>query len=302
MTMSNGKTITGIILIMKLHLKDIKKTNTTVEVNNDDKVDEIRLKLIGLGKVPNDVIVRLICKNTILDLTKKISEYDILKDGETVIYLATKQKLGQSTIQSTTQSTQNPSTTQTTSQAPASNQLPSNDENNEPEVTPLPTMLHGININNLRQFFATTVINRVLSTPQVFREILLQDPSITQLRNASPADFDSLVNHPDFLGTHNIVPMNPDGDAGLDNGDFNMFPMPVLDNNDSSNGTSSNSGNGNVRLQISQEDKHFIEEVCKMVPGVSAAEVMQYYLICEKNKDATVNMVLSNASDLNYDE
>ena len=79
---------------MKLLLTTVGHITTEIEVYNDDLVDVIRQKLVETGKVGVNTVVKLIVTGNILDLDKKISDYpSLLKEGQRVIYIASKKRL-----------------------------------------------------------------------------------------------------------------------------------------------------------------------------------------------------------------
>jgi hypothetical protein len=276
---------------MKLILRSMTNSKLDIEVNDDDKIDSIRLKLIELGKTPADYVVRLISNGVILDLEKKVSDYSILKDGGNVVFMQTKKKVNQ------------PETTLEPVQAPASAPAPAPAQAPVPvpAQAPLPVTFAGTNINLLRQIAIMSVMNRVLSDSSVFLQILLQDQNIAALRASNPTEFDNIVNHPDFLAHAGInndeFAMNENGYEDEDEGEHQHQHqhqhehMPELQH--ASDLNNNEHPNRTIRIALSGDEKMFIDEVQRMVPDISSSEIIQLFLACDKNRDATVNMVLS---------
>jgi len=282
---------------MKLQLKSLNNTTTEIEVSGDDTVDTIRQKLVEAGKVNADSVVKLIESGSILDLDKKISDYPNLKDGKMVVFMQTKKKLSENKPQAPSQSSNQSTVSQPASNATTPNAHPSIGPNqtstpvSQNHTPPLPQTFNGVNIDMFRQFSIMSVINRVLSNPQLFSQLLMQDQNMSMFRSSNPTEFDSIINHPGFLGSGIAQMQGSDDD--LEGG---MFPIDPS-NNQETDPTNSNTGASSGRIILTQEEKQFINEISLIAPHISQGEIVQYYLICNRDKDATVEMVMNIPRD-----
>lgn len=285
---------------MKLQLKSLNNTTTEIDVSSNDTVDTIRQKLIETGNVNADYTVKLIESGSILDLDKKISEYPNLKDGRIVIFMQSKKKLSDNKPQ--TQTSDQPSTNQTAPTVP--NVLPNEQSQNQgtgsttisqESQTPLPSTYNGVHIDMFRQFSIMSVINRVLSDPQQFRQLLMQDQNMVILRGNNPTEFDNIINHPGFLGAGIRPMLTPDEDSEV-NGTYSVDQTL---NDYSSDDTNNNYSNGQqtVSLSLTKEEEEFIKRTRDLAPHMDFGEIVQYYLICGKDENATLDMVLSIPRD-----
>lgn len=281
---------------MKLQLKSLGNITTDIEVSSDDMVDTIRQKLIEVGKVSADYIVKLIESGCILDLDKRISEYPNLKDEGTVIYIQTKKKIPETKTQTQVPQPSVPIQPDVSTQSPIVQSVPQTQ--NQTQQAPLPSTFNGINMDMFRQFTIMNVIGRVLSNPQLFSQILIQDPNMSLLRSNNQIEFDDIINHPSFLaaGINTMA-------IGDDLEESNMFSIgQSTDESLSEEGTVNPSDNlqgasAPVRIILTQDEKQFIDEIRQMAPHVSHTEIIQYYLACGKDRDVTVNMVLNIPHD-----
>ena len=299
---------------MKILLKSVSNAGATIDVNEDDTVESISSKLVELMHIPLDHNIKLVYMGNILDFTQKISHYGI-KDGSQVIYFHTKKKENKPVahVQPQSQQPQN-DVLQTASSIGNNNDNEySNDDDededeDEDEGNPaLPSTFNGVDINIFRQFAIMNVLGRVISSPQIFSTILLQDPQIQLLHNNNPDEFDSIIFHPDFLPGElgNVTGSISINDSNM----HNMHDMhePSLENND--NDSQNHVGQQDQisiqalgpqalgpsnRIILSKDDKDFIDEVKLIVPDVTDQEIIQIYLACDKNKEATVNALLNN--------
>lgn len=300
----------AISINMKLKLQSLSQATTEVEVLPEETVEVMRLKLVEAGKVSAESVVKLIHKGTVLDLNKKISEYQIV-EGSQIVYLQTKKRMTDTKPETKTEEKSNPNSTNSTnpnSTNPTNptNQQPVNQQTNSPvnstapHVEPLPATFNGVSMDMFRQFATMTVIGSVLSNPQLFQQILMQNPNMAMLRSSNPTEFDTIINHPSFLSV-GVSPMQSDEDDQYD--EASMFPIGPQNNFISPTGPTGeiNGGQidngGPIRIILSQEDKQFVDEVRSMAPHVSLGEIVQYYIACNKDKNVTVDMVLSIQRD-----
>jgi hypothetical protein len=298
---------------MKLLLTSFKNEITEIDVSPDDLADTLRLKLIEKSKVPAEYSVKLVCSKELLQLDKKISEQKVvIKDGSKVIYFSTKKKLeskrapvlapvpapvpvpadNRSNSSSTTTSTSSIPMTSLTSPTATTLTTPAT------TVAPLPATFNGVSMDMFRQFVMVSVVSRVLSTPQLLREILMQDPKAAIIRSSNPGEFDRIISHPGLLSM-NLLHPDVNEDDQMDQNTFvnqtNQQPWIVP----AGGRQPTESEPGQMHIALTQDEKEFIDEVKKMAPNVSSSEIIQYYLANNRDKDITVNMVL-NMSQENY--
>ena len=268
---------------MKLLLKSLTNETTNIEVSDTDTVNAIRQKLIENKKISAEFVVKLIANGVILDLDKNISNYPILKDGQIVVFMQTKQKIADVTkpiVQPITSNISNPSLTSQSTVLPL-NIFANNTTNTINQDNQLPTSFSGVNIDLLRRSAFISILGAVFSSPQDYIPLLLRDQRFSDLRNVNPTEFDNIVNNPGFILSPFELPN--------DNLDTDTSTDPLLQQVPNANST--------IRITLTTEESLFLEQIKEMAPHVSKTDILQYFIACDRNRDATLDMVLSLQPD-----
>lgn len=271
---------------MKLILQSLGNKKTEINVNESDPVETIKQELIKSEKMPVSKVIKLIFRGEILNHTKKISDYKEIKDASTLIYVQSDPKV--------TPPPQPPSSVVTTTATSSAETGPSNPGG----VAPLPTTFNGMSINTLRQYAITSVLGRIMGNSELFLTTLLMDPNMRTIQATDPAGFNNIIRHPMFLGTGLINLLNNDGGGGgADDGNyedgnlddsfsFGSTTMPAITSTENTTTPTS-------VITLTQDEKQFLDQAVQMVPEISPSEILQIYLACDKNKDATLNTLLN---------
>jgi hypothetical protein len=174
-------------------------------------------------------------------------------------------------------------------------------------TNPLPTNFAGVDINIFRQATIMNVIGQVLSNSQLFSDILLRDPQMRLLQSINPTEFNNVINNPHFLqaGLAPLGPLNNANNSGDDEDEEEDEDETPTSGSHSATSTSTSAttvigsagagaGAGPHRIILTQTESDFINEASQMVPGVDKGEIIQIYLVCDRNKEMTINTLLNS--------
>ena len=140
--------------------------------------------------------------------------------------------------------------------------------NNLPTVSgqqqPFPNIISGSESagNMLNQFQ-----NQLEQNPQLFSQLLMQNPFINQFAQQNPEQFQQIINDPNFV--QNVIQSTSSGFDEPEQGD-----------------------NMESTISLTKEEKEDVDFIVNM--GFSATDAYQYYFACEKNKELAVNMLMEN--------
>lgn len=131
----------------------------------------------------------------------------------------------------------------------------------------------------------------LLSDSKLLLETVRRDENINLLRQLNPTLFDATVAHPSFIGDLRVGLRSPE--YGTDDIVPLSEPTGLSSTGLSSTGLSS-TGLSGTGFGMTNEDYSNLTEVSKIVPHALAEDIIQIYIACGKDKDATVNFLLSN--------
>jgi len=308
--------------LIKLVMKSIKNESVEINIDSNLKVDDIRKKLVEKKICTDTDNVKIIYKGSILDLNKQINYYPTINDNETLVYLVSKKKISKKKSESKLNTDQPVASEQqsvaseqqpvaTEQQLIATEQQPAGTERDS-----LSMMYSGLNINSLRELVLSTALSRMMTNPQILLQTISNDPQIQMLRSINSEEFDSIILNPTFLNlssmtSNNSIPLRistrESSTRPAEQGSFlgsvednsretfsrsEPITFPVLNNQGNSNENNINNPFRTLEIQINDEDKKFIDEIMVIIPSISVNEAVQVYLSCNKDKNATMDILL----------
>lgn len=277
--LSPNYSILALKIMIKFVLKSVSGAKFDVEVEPTDKIAVLDNVLMTNNKITENQQGKYIFLGKVLDHEKTFDEHGIT-DGAAIVFIAVNKTTGVVVQNVPTPSPVQAVPVEETSivsaapAAPTASVAPVQEvpvPNPEP-ANALPETFMGLNINMIRQVVFSAVMSTVLSNSAVFLEILKSVPQMQQIRAMNPEAFDGLITHPDFLkGIITSVVGDEENEAQQAQ---------------------------QVGSQLSDEDRQFIKELhtrtVEFGGNITPGEITQMYLVCDKNRDATTNMVMDS--------
>ncbi len=112
--------------------------------------------------------------------------------------------------------------------------------------------------------------------PELFLQVLLSNPQIQQFAAQDPEAFQQMINDPNFLQQVMGVGAMMDGAEGEEDNDHAV-------------------------IQFTKAEKEELDDLVAM-SSLSINEVVQYYLVCDRNKELAANMIMNEMLDHMNDE
>lgn len=271
--------------MVKYTLQGINQQTVTFDAEPTDSASVLADQLVSSGKVVANMNIKLIFSGKIMDLNAPLESFGI-KEGNKIIYMAAKKA---EPVAQPVSSVPVPVAQPIPTPVPVAQPVP--------VINQLPQYFNGIPVEMIRQTALAAVLQTVISSPQIFKQILLATPPAQALRNTDPDGFDKLIDHPNFIPKEMLKFKTP---GGANDGDFEDYGE-FDDENDVSvtniGGVNTANPVNKIKLDINQEETEFLKELHKNITATGAEmdflELYQMFIACDKNKEVTLNMVYS---------
>jgi len=299
-----------VYLKMKVNLKSLSSKLTVIEIAESDVVGDIQQKLTSTGQLTEDSVVKLIFRGVILDPGKKISDYPEIKDDVTIVYMQSRKKVVVPASTSSAAATgpavpvvpaqlAPPAVAPPPAVPPPPPAAPAPAP--PPAIPPLPAYFAGVEISSLRDAVMGIALNQLMTNPQRLLQLIRTNAQINQLRENDPLQFDAIITHPNFI-VGMLQGAGLAGDGGGSGGDYGLGdpdgmmlsgdePLPPFAT-DTIRAATPGVPTGH-QITITTEEKKWLEEVSQMAPTITLSEIIQIYVACGRNRDETVNTLLS---------
>lgn len=237
-------------------LKNLKQEILEISLPENETVEKLveMIKTKDPNSVDKDVIVIFTGKK--LDYDTKLETLGY-KEGNHLVYISKKK-----------QTQPQPSQPQPTTQSQPQTQQ------NEPDTTAAVSLSE-----KMMQATIFDQLMRQIAIPEVRKNLVENTPSGSLIKAADPALFDKIIND------ENMLQKGQEAYQELITHIMNSSGMPNTDS------IFQESRPQDTGINLSTEDAEAVNELV-MITGKSKSEVVQIYMACDKNKEATINMLL----------
>ncbi|CAH6421217.1 Ubiquitin [uncultured virus] len=242
---------------MKILVQTLQQEKFEIEVDDNSTILDLK-NIISTKKkeIPFDHI-KLIFEGKIMENEKSLEFYS-LKNQSRIVLLVTKPK--------TKQPVENPPQI---AQPNLSINIPNigSSVNNPTLSQNISSNIPNLSLNNFVQNLSTTEFN-----PQLFLQLLMQNPMVSSFAQQNPQDFEQILNNPNFL--QNVL-----NSGNLFNGQNFGSTME-----------------GEMVIELTQQEKLDVEELVSL--GFEESEVLQFYIACGKDKTSTADMLFNQLTPI----
>jgi hypothetical protein len=210
------------MVVIELNLQTITNKKTIISIDDEEKINKIIDILIDKDLIKKENGIKIINKGKILDLDKKINEYNI-QTNDYLIYIVSKKKKKKNN-QLETKDNVNTSDNHSVSETNINNNnlIPELESVTNNSINELPATFENININSLREMVMTSAINRIMTNPNVLLNVISGDTRIDSIRNLNNEEFNRILTNPSFLNFNSLM-------SSMFNIDMNNTELPPLE-------------------------------------------------------------------------
>lgn len=231
---------------MKVIIRTLKGDKLNVIIQDDATVLMLKQAIEKIHTAPVDN-TKLIFEGHILENDKSLNSYNIKEDSVLVI-LVSKNNAVKVDAEAKAK-------LEAEEKAKQDSEVSISGNADTPEI--------GLPSNGLFNSFQT----QLQQYPQLFLQMLLQNPSINQMAQQNPEELQQILLDPNFM--QNV--MNVGESIGVSYDD---------------------SESEDINIIFNDEEKKDIDHLISL--GFDQTDAVQYYLACDKNKEAAANMMMEN--------
>ena len=282
---------------MKITVQTLDKKVDDIVIDDNALVEDLKKQISSVKNCQPDNL-KLIFNGGILDDDKKkIVDYNV-KDGTKIVMMIQKPKgplKPPPTPVQTSQPPQNPvPVTQSTN---VSSPAPSGTSNNQSSVgvsNLQPVLLTGsANANTSNTNPPNPMINLFTNVlqqnPEMFMQMMLQNPTINELNQQNPQMLQQLITDPNFI--NQVVQLGQTAYGNVDGDGIDDF-MDVDDQEE----LYQNMFGAQVEIPLTAQQKQEVAEIVQLGFG-SYEDAIQYYVAYDHNKELAINALLNDKLD-----
>jgi len=245
---------------MEITIQTLRQESFKIIIEEDSTIEQLHEKVLEVKEVPEGKELNLIYNGTILeDGNKTLTEHGIKNETKIVMLIRKKKIIKES-------------------QEPKVN-IVEEDKIETQEVTP--TGLNIFDSDNDQSGEIEQLKTLLMKNPQLLVKMLMLSPTIQNLSQENPDQLQEKLNDPDFVNDiMNELLTDP------------SILQTILS---AIGGNMSNSDDGNQYIDVTPQEKQDIEDLVAL--GYDENLVLQYYLVCDRDKQATASMLMSEKQE-----
>ena len=258
---------------MEVIIQTLRQESFNISIEEDNTVGQLKEKVSQVKEIPEGKELNLIYNGSVLENNDKtLTEYGIKNETKIVMLIRKKKVTEENQNSKEENSIVKEEKTENVQEVTVDPQ----------EVTPT-----GLNIfdNDNNQFGEIEQLKTMMmQNPQLLTKMLMLSPTIQKLSQENQDQLQEKLNDPEFV--------NEIMDEILTDPSILQKILSTLNNGIDS---ISNSDDGNQYINVTPQEKQDIDDLVAL--GYDENLVLQYYLVCDRNKQATASMLMAEKQE-----